>query len=61
MTNCNKQSEKDITQCILININENINKLKEDIINKENKIETIKNNIDILKKKIEDYNETLVI
>lgn len=59
LTNCNKQSEKDITQCILININENINKLKEDMINKENKIQTIKNNIDILKNKIEDYNETL--
>lgn len=59
LTNCNKQSEKDITQCILININNDIEKLKEDMTKREDKIKVLTNNIKESKDKIKEYDITI--
>jgi len=66
MTNCKKQSENDITQCILININSDIEQFTGEIKERTDKVSVLEGNIDStiqkikdIEKQIDDMNEIL--
>jgi hypothetical protein len=59
MTNCKKQSENDITQCILININSDIDQFTKEIQERTDKVTVLEGNIDSAGKKIKDVEQQI--